>query len=87
MAVAPATADDGGYRHHRHDSGSFSFGFSTPGYYYDSPGYYYNPPPYYAPPPAPRYYYPPPTYYAPPLTYYYDTEPSLDFGRSSGSHR
>jgi len=75
MAATPAMAD-------HHGGASFSFGLS-------SPGYYYSPPPasYYAPPPAPRYYYAPPTYYAPPPAYYYAPEPSFGFGLSLGSHR
>jgi len=87
LAATPAMADDWGYRHHQRyrDSGSFSFGLNTPGYYYDQPGYYYNPPAYYYPPPEPQYYYPPPTYYAPPPAYYYG--PEFNFGLSLGTHR
>ena len=69
LAVAaiagPAAANDR-YRHR--DNGFFSFGFSSPSYYYGPPpGYYYAPPPpaYYYPPPPPAYYYPPPAYYGP----------------------
>ena len=71
-AVAgPAAANDWGHHRH-HDGGFFSFGFSSPGYYYAPPPAYYSAPPpgyYYAPPP-PAYYYPPPAYYYPPPAYY-----------------
>jgi hypothetical protein len=86
--ATPAVADHGYDRR-----GSFSFGFSTPGYY-DPPGYYYAPPPryYYAPPP--RYYYaPPPRYYNPPPVYYYPEPryyrrgPSFNFVIPFGNNR
>lgn len=81
LAATPAKAD--------HSGGSFSFGLSSPGYYYSPP------PTYYYAPPAPRYYYAPPTYYSPPPTYYYapppayyyEPGPSFGFGLSIGSHR
>jgi hypothetical protein len=79
-AVAkPAAADDWNHRHHRHrhdDGGSFSFGFSAPGYY-DPPDYYYAPPPR-------QYYYPPPVYYPPPR--YYEPGPSFNLVIPLGSH-
>jgi hypothetical protein len=76
-AVAtPAAADDWNHRHRHDDRGSFSFGFSAPGYY-DPPGYYY------APPPRPYYYYPPPVYYPPPR--YYEPGPSFNLVIPFGS--
>jgi hypothetical protein len=83
--AAPANADN--WRHRHHDGGSFSFGLSAPGYYYEPapPTYYYTPPPtyYYTPPPPPAYYYPPPA----PRYYYYDPGPSINFDLGIGSNR
>jgi hypothetical protein len=76
--AAPADARD-----RYHSGGLFSFGFSTPGYYYEpAPRYYYAP--------APRYYYAPPPpayYYAPPPAYYYEPGPSFNFGLGFGTNR
>jgi hypothetical protein len=44
--AGPAAAYDWNHRHYRHhDGGSFSFGFSSPGYYYAPPPGYYAPGP------------------------------------------
>jgi len=80
--AGPAAADwNGGYYRYHRPSGYFSFGFSSPGYYYAPAPYYYYPPP-------PRYYYyPPPAYYYPPPAYYYGPSASFNFVFPFGHHR
>lgn len=75
----PAAADN--YYRHRHNNGFFSFGYSSPGYYYAPPPAYYYPPPRYYYPPPPAYYYPPP-----PAYYYGGPSASFNFVVPFGHH-